>query len=102
MRKRGAVFLSVPKKYYDNLRKSLAHAKIQVKEDIDVLEKLNILVDYDDNGYLLQLFTKPVQDRPTLFFEVIQRMNHSGFGAGNFKSLFESIENDQATRGNLY
>jgi len=63
--------LSVPKKYYDNLRKSLAHSKVQVKEDIDILEKLNILVDYDDNGYLLQLFTKPVQDRPTLFFEVI-------------------------------
>lgn len=101
MRKRGAVFLNVPKKYYDNLRKSLAHAKIQVKEDIDVLEKLNILIDYDDNGYLLQLFTKPVQDRPTLFFEVIQRANHQGFGAGNFKSLFESIEIDQAERGNL-
>ena len=63
--------MSVPKKYYDNLRKSLAHSKVQVKEDIDILEKLNILVDYDDNGYLLQLFTKPVQDRPTLFFEVI-------------------------------
>ncbi len=62
MRKRGCVFLAVPKKYYDNLRKSLAHSKVEVKEDIDILEKLNILVDYDDNGYLLQLFTKPVQD----------------------------------------
>ena len=61
------------------------HAKIQVKEDLDILEKLNILVDFDENGYLLQLFTKPVEDRPTLFFEIIQRANNSGFGAGNFK-----------------
>jgi 4-hydroxyphenylpyruvate dioxygenase len=63
-----------------------------VAEDIAVLQKLKILVDYDDKGYLLQIFTKPVEDRPTLFFEVIQRHNHQGFGAGNFKSLFESIE----------
>ena len=70
-------------------------------EDIAVLQKLKILVDYDDKGYLLQIFTKPVEDRPTLFFEVIQRHNHQGFGAGNFKSLFESIEMEQARRGNL-
>lgn len=61
-------------------------------EDIDELKKWKILVDYDSKGYLLQLFTKPVEDRPTLFFECIQRRNHSGFGAGNFKSLFEAIE----------
>jgi 4-hydroxyphenylpyruvate dioxygenase len=72
-----------------------------VAEDIAVLQKLKILVDYDDKGYLLQIFTKPVEDRPTLFFEVIQRHNHQGFGAGNFKSLFESIEMEQARRGNL-
>lgn len=68
---------------------------------MDTLEKLHILIDFDDQGYLLQIFTKPVQDRPTLFFEVIQRHNHNGFGAGNFKSLFEAIERDQEQRGNL-
>ncbi|KAJ1914642.1 4-hydroxyphenylpyruvate dioxygenase (4HPPD) (HPD) (HPPDase), partial [Tieghemiomyces parasiticus] len=62
---------------------------------------LNILVDYDEDGYLLQIFTKPCQDRPTFFLEVIQRKNHNGFGAGNFKALFEAIERDQAERGNL-
>lgn len=72
-----------------------------MKEDLDVLQKEKILVDYDDKGYLLQIFTKPQVDRPTLFFEVIQRRNHNGFGAGNFKSLFESIELEQARRGNL-
>ena len=101
MRKRGVDFLKVPKTYYDNLRKSLAKSPVEVLEDLDVIEKLNILIDYDDKGYLLQLFTKPVEDRPTLFFEVIQRRNHNGFGAGNFKSLFEAIELDQAARGNL-
>jgi 4-hydroxyphenylpyruvate dioxygenase len=74
---------------------------IKIKEDIDLLQKNRILVDYDDKGYLLQLFTKPVEDRPTLFFEVIQRNNNWGFGAGNFKSLFEAIEDEQAKRGNL-
>lgn len=73
----------------------------RVTEDLKVLEELQILVDYDDNGYLLQLFTKPVEDRPTLFYEIIQRHNHQGFGAGNFKALFESIERDQGDRGNL-
>ena len=72
-----------------------------MQEDISILQKLKILVDYDDKGYLLQIFTKPVEDRPTLFFEIIQRHNHQGFGAGNFKSLFESIEIEQARRGNL-
>lgn len=74
---------------------------IKVSEDIDVLQKNKILIDYDDKGYLLQIFTKPVEDRPTLFFEVIQRRNHEGFGAGNFKSLFVSIEEEQNKRGNL-
>lgn len=74
---------------------------MKVQEDIAELQKLKILVDYDDKGYLLQIFTKPVEDRPTLFFEIIQRHNHQGFGAGNFKSLFESIEIEQGRRGNL-
>lgn len=101
MTQRGVVFLDIPKQYYVNLRERLKHAPFEVKEDLDVIEKLKILVDFDDKGYLLQLFTKPVQDRPTLFFEVIQRQNNNGFGAGNFQALFESIERDQAKRGNL-
>ncbi|XP_077318090.1 4-hydroxyphenylpyruvate dioxygenase [Lithobates pipiens] len=101
LKERGMEFMSVPSSYYQTLRENLQTAKIQVKENIDILEELKILVDYDENGYLLQIFTKPVQDRPTLFLEVIQRKNHQGFGAGNFKSLFEAIEKDQAARGNL-
>jgi 4-hydroxyphenylpyruvate dioxygenase len=72
-----------------------------MKEDINEIEKLAIMVDADEDGYLLQIFTKPVQDRPTLFFEIIQRMGAKGFGAGNFKALFESIEREQALRGTL-
>ncbi len=98
---RGVEFLTIPDAYYERLRKGLEHAGIQVQEDIATLQKLKILIDYDDKGYLLQIFTKPVEDRPTLFFEIIQRHNHQGFGAGNFKSLFESIEIEQARRGNL-
>uniref|UniRef100_T1J5D0 4-hydroxyphenylpyruvate dioxygenase n=1 Tax=Strigamia maritima TaxID=126957 RepID=T1J5D0_STRMM len=101
LRARGAEFLSVPDKYYTTLKAQLKTAKIKVTEDMDMLQNQNILVDFDDNGYLLQIFTKPVQDRPTLFLEVIQRHNHNGFGAGNFKSLFEAIEADQGERGNL-
>jgi 4-hydroxyphenylpyruvate dioxygenase len=102
LRKRGLEFLTIPKAYYENLRKRLQHSSTKIKEDIDVLEKLHILVDYDDQGYLLQIFTRCVQDRPTLFYEFIQRNNHNGFGAGNFKSLFEAIEREQEMRGNLY
>uniref|UniRef100_A0AAQ6ACW5 4-hydroxyphenylpyruvate dioxygenase n=1 Tax=Amphiprion ocellaris TaxID=80972 RepID=A0AAQ6ACW5_AMPOC len=101
LRARGMEFLAAPDTYYDTLRESLKTAKIKVKEDLDRLQELKILVDFDDKGYLLQIFTKPVQDRPTLFLEVIQRNNHFGFGAGNFKSLFEAIEKDQDARGNL-
>lgn len=101
MRKRGVEFLTIPDTYYENLRKGLAESPIEVKEDLEILQKNKILIDYDDQGYLLQIFTKPVEDRPTLFFEVIQRRNHNGFGAGNFKSLFESIELEQERRGNL-
>eukprot|EP00002_Diphylleia_rotans_P005038 TRINITY_DN1402_c0_g1_i1.p2 TRINITY_DN1402_c0_g1~~TRINITY_DN1402_c0_g1_i1.p2 ORF type:complete len:381 (-),score=102.40 TRINITY_DN1402_c0_g1_i1:332-1474(-) len=101
MRARGAEFLTIPATYYEQLRLKLRDSPVQVKEDIDTLQKLHILIDYDDKGYLLQIFTKPVEDRPTVFLEIIQRNNHQGFGAGNFKSLFEAIERDQALRGNL-
>jgi 4-hydroxyphenylpyruvate dioxygenase len=101
LRARGMEFLSIPATYYTQLKQRLKEGKIKITEDMDQLQKLNILIDYDDNGYLLQIFTKPMQDRPTLFLEVIQRHNHHGFGAGNFKALFEAIELDQAERGNL-
>ena len=101
LRERGVEFLAVPDTYYDNLRKCIPSMTVHIKEDIDMIQKLKILVDYDDKGYLLQLFTKPVEDRPTLFFEFIQRNNHQGFGVGNFKSLFKAIEDEQARRGNL-
>jgi 4-hydroxyphenylpyruvate dioxygenase len=100
-RARGLAFLEPPKTYYANLREQLKKSKVVIKEDLDRIEKNGILVDYDDDGYLLQLFTKPMQDRPTLFIEYIQRCNHQGFGAGNFKALFEAIEQEQAARGNL-
>jgi 4-hydroxyphenylpyruvate dioxygenase len=101
LRSRGVDFLPVPASYYVDLRKRLRASPVDVKEDLDAVEQLNILVDFDDQGYLLQLFTRPTQDRPTLFYEFIQRANHEGFGAGNFKALFQSIEDDQAKRGNL-
>ncbi|CAH0751285.1 unnamed protein product [Diatraea saccharalis] len=101
LRERGVEFLTIPSVYYKIIREKLQHSKVRVAESIDELERLHILIDYDDNGYLLQIFTKNTQDRPTLFLEVIQRRNHNGFGAGNFKTLFESIELEQAKRGNL-
>jgi len=101
MRERGLNFLQVPNTYYTDLRERLKHSKVKVTEDLAILEKLHVLIDYDDNGYLLQIFTKPVEDRPTVFLEIIQRKNHSGFGIGNFKALFEAIERDQSARGNL-
>lgn len=101
LRARGVEFLAIPQAYYTNLRKHIPQMTIKITEDIDTIEKLGILVDYDDKGYLLQLFTKPIEDRPTVFYEFIQRHNHNGFGAGNFKSLFQAIEDEQAKRGNL-
>jgi 4-hydroxyphenylpyruvate dioxygenase len=94
-------FLKTPDTYYEQLKQNLKSSKVKILEDLDVIQKLNILIDYDDSGYLLQIFTKPMQDRPTLFLEVIQRRNHNGFGAGNFKALFEAIEAEQELRGNL-
>ena len=72
----------------------------ELKEDFETVQKLNILIDYDEQGYLLQLFTKPLMDRPTVFIEIIQRHSFEGFGAGNFKSLFEAIEREHELRGN--
>ncbi|XP_055855228.1 4-hydroxyphenylpyruvate dioxygenase [Episyrphus balteatus] len=101
LRARGMEFLSVPNSYYELLKKQLQSSSTKIKENMDVLQELNILIDYDENGYLLQIFTKNMQDRPTLFIEVIQRHNHNGFGAGNFKALFSAIEIEQERRGNL-
>jgi 4-hydroxyphenylpyruvate dioxygenase len=101
LKARGVEFISVPETYYENMRKRLAASKVKVNEDFATLERLNILLDFDEGGYLLQLFTKPLMDRPTVFIEIIQRNNFSGFGAGNFRSLFEAIEREQALRGNL-
>ena len=102
LRARGVEFLSAPPKtYYEEIPGRLGVHMKMMKEDISVLEKLAILVDADEEGYLLQIFTKPVEDRPTLFYEIIQRMGAKGFGAGNFKALFESIEREQEKRGTL-
>jgi 4-hydroxyphenylpyruvate dioxygenase len=102
LKARGVEFLPAPPKaYYEDIPNRLGeHMKI-MHEDIDALRSLSILVDADEEGYLLQIFTKPVEDRPTLFFEIIQRMGAKGFGAGNFKALFESIEREQENRGTL-
>jgi len=94
---RGVEFLKVPGTYYDELLDRIG----PIDEDLAPLRKLGILVDRDDEGYLLQIFTKPVEDRPTLFFEIIQRKGAKSFGAGNFKALFEALEREQELRGNL-
>jgi 4-hydroxyphenylpyruvate dioxygenase len=94
---RGIEFLRVPSTYYDELEQRVG----KIDEDVSSLKKLGILVDRDDEGYLLQIFTKPVEDRPTLFFEIIQRKGARSFGKGNFKALFEAIEREQGIRGNL-
>jgi len=102
MRSRGIEFLSTPPQaYYDAVPLRLEAHNHKLQEDIDKLMSLGIMIDADEEGYLLQIFTKPIEDRPTLFFEVIQRMGARGFGAGNFKALFESIEREQALRGTL-
>lgn len=97
LKNRGVEFLQVPTTYYDDLLDRVG----KIDEDLEPLKELGILVDRDDEGYLLQLFSKPVQDRPTLFFEIIQRKGARSFGKGNFKALFEAIEREQEARGNL-
>lgn len=94
---RGVEFLKVPNSYYDDFEQRVG----RIDEDLEPLKELGILVDRDNEGYLLQLFSKPVQDRPTLFFEIIERKGAKSFGKGNFKALFEAIEREQAARGNL-
>jgi 4-hydroxyphenylpyruvate dioxygenase len=102
LRERGIEFLSTPpEEYYNAAPGRLEEHNHELKEDLKVLMSLGIMIDADEEGYLLQIFTKPVEDRPTLFFEIIQRMGAKGFGAGNFKALFESIEREQAKRGTL-
>ena len=97
LQERGLEFLKVPSTYYDTLLDRVGH----IDEELNALKQLGILVDRDDEGYLLQIFSKPVEDRPTLFFEIIQRKGAKSFGKGNFKALFEAIEREQAARGNL-
>jgi len=97
LRRRGVEFLYVPDIYYDTVLERCG----KIDESIEALKKLNILVDRDDEGYLLQIFTKPVEDRPTVFYEIIQRKGAKSFGKGNFKALFEAIEREQELRGTL-
>jgi 4-hydroxyphenylpyruvate dioxygenase len=97
IQKRGVEFLNIPSIYYDELPGRVGH----IDEDLEPLKRLGILVDRDNEGYLLQIFTKPVEDRPTLFFEIIQRKGAKSFGKGNFKALFEALEKEQDARGNL-
>ena len=97
MRDRGIEFLTIPDTYYDDVPERIG----EIKESLEDLRRLGILVDRDDEGYMLQIFTKPIGDRPTMFFEVIERHGARGFGEGNFKALFEAIEREQERRGNL-
>ena len=97
MQKQGVSFLTVPHTYYAELQSRVG----KIDERVEELERLGILVDRDDEGYMLQIFTRPVEDRPTVFYEIIQRKGSRSFGKGNFKALFEAIEREQALRGNL-
>ncbi|KAJ4348050.1 uncharacterized protein N0V89_009422 [Didymosphaeria variabile] len=101
LKARGVEFIKVPDTYYAAMRQRLKSKGMKLEEDFEVLQSLDILIDFDEGGYLLQLFTKHLMDRPTVFIEIIQRNNFDGFGAGNFKSLFEAIEREQELRGNL-
>jgi 4-hydroxyphenylpyruvate dioxygenase len=97
LRERGVEFLTIPDEYYDEVPERVG----EIDEQLEDLRRLGILVDRDDEGYLLQIFTKPIGDRPTVFFEIIERHGARGFGEGNFKALFEAIEREQDRRGNL-
>ncbi|KAL3989548.1 4-hydroxyphenylpyruvate dioxygenase [Acanthocheilonema viteae] len=102
MKNRGVKFIAIPDEYYTDLEARLAASPVKLLENFEKIKELRILIDFDDNGYLLQMFTQPVQDRPTLFFEVIQRNNFSGFGDGNIKALFNAVEKEQERRGTLH
>ncbi len=97
LQRRGVEFLEIPPSYYEKLLDRVG----PIDEDLQPLQQLGILVDKDDEGYLLQIFSKPLQDRPTLFFEIIQRKGAKSFGKGNFQALFEALEREQEARGNL-
>jgi 4-hydroxyphenylpyruvate dioxygenase len=97
MRENGVDFLRVPDTYYEDVPTRVG----EINENLEEIKRLNILVDRDEDGYLLQIFTKPIQDRPTVFFEIIQRNGATSFGKGNFKALFEAIEREQELRGTL-
>jgi 4-hydroxyphenylpyruvate dioxygenase len=97
LRERGVDFLPIPDAYYDEVPERIG----EIDEDMADLRRLGVLVDRDDEGYLLQIFTKPLGDRPTLFFELIERHGSRGFGEGNFKALFQALEREQDRRGNL-
>ena len=97
MQNRGIDFLKVPNSYYETVLDRVG----KIDEDLAPLSELGILIDKDDEGYLLQIFSKPLEDRPTLFFEIIQRKGAKSFGKGNFKALFEALEREQEIRGNL-
>lgn len=97
LRENGVEFLYVPDNYYETVMDRVGH----INENLEELKRLNILIDRDEDGYLLQIFTKPLQDRPTVFFEIIERKGAKSFGKGNFQALFEAIEREQELRGNL-
>ena len=97
LQERGVEFLTIPNTYYQTVMDRVG----KIDEDVKILQSLNVLIDRDDEGYLLQIFSKPVEDRPTFFFEIIQRKRAKSFGKGNFKALFESIEREQELRGTL-
>ncbi|KAJ5583369.1 4-hydroxyphenylpyruvate dioxygenase [Penicillium sp. DV-2018c] len=101
LKARGVEFIKVPETYYTDMEARLKQSGLKLQESFETIRSLDILIDFDEGGYLLQLFTKHMMDRPTVFIEIIQRHNFDGFGAGNFKSLFEAIEREQELRGNL-
>ncbi|ODS23797.1 4-hydroxyphenylpyruvate dioxygenase [Candidatus Endobugula sertula] len=101
-RDRGGHVLPVPENYYDDLDIALEKCQLKLTVSVETMKELDMVVDFDENGYILQIFTRPLQSRPTSFFELMQRNNHDGFGAGNFKSLFSAIEKQQEARGTLF
>ena len=101
LKDRGVQFITVPDTYYEAMRLRLKKDGMVLEEDFEAIRELSILIDFDHGGYLLQIFSKMLMDRPTVFVEIIQRNNFDGFGAGNFKALFEAVEREQALRGTL-